>query len=357
MFIVGTTKTPVASSPESEQNATTTHRRALTFASAPVSDESDFDRDDVAEAEPKRKKTGKKKNDELPLQPRGTNSKTSKNAVVRSNTMPDNQSSADELEIENEDSQTFAGFKMRTAKQERTRRQAELESRQTRKATHSGRAYADDRGNEPGSYTQTASTLTQSVKLSKRDRLQFPESTNYMNEYESLPYHVLQRKLAVADVEEDAEEDRDMHELIPGGHMPQNGEDILVKGNVPPADVLEGARRRNVVTEKKHQRQRISSSPASSGSESQSSKAGSSSPVVTSSATQQNQSMQSIPERNLDDSSDEDEGLLRFDIQTGKLIRPVNFKAGSETKDFEPGQSEEEDNFVPTLVDGPRPST
>lgn len=62
-----------------------------------------------------------------------------------------------------------------------------------------------------------------------------------------------------------------------------------------------------------------------------------------------------------DDSSDDDndnDNVLRFDTSSGELIRPVRRKVPSASNGaLEPGQSEEEDDYVPTLADAPRPST
>jgi hypothetical protein len=189
-----------------------------------LSDESDFNRDDAPPEDEQRKRTGKKKKNEA----KATKSVTSKNSIKDLGGASREQSSADEFEVENEDSQTFAVFKMRTANQEQARKKAERESRRisnqsyvdtarTGGKKHINNNSSQSSGSSRGSSREeiqhsiaTISGMTQSVKLSKRTRLQFP----VFGQDESLPYQVMQRKSAFLSEGEDEDNSEDDQELL-----------------------------------------------------------------------------------------------------------------------------------------------
>ncbi|KAJ9105530.1 hypothetical protein QFC21_001901 [Naganishia friedmannii] len=355
------------SSSGSKQKAHVANKKApLAYEAAPLSDNSDFDRNDAPAEDEQRQRTGKtKKNEAKP-----TKSGKSKNSNKRSAKVSHDQSSEDE------DSQTFAVFKMRTANQEQARKEAERESLKISKSSYTdtartnGKKHTDinssqSSGSSRGSFKEqhqnsliTISGMTQSVQLSKRARLQ----SSLFGHDESLPYHVMQLKSAI--VEEDGEDLQDDQELLQSGLGPKKTEENDGNRMIPSfppkpengktlLDLL-GSQQRQADAQKKqgHRRERPDGLNTESGPDSSPNEEDDSSQVVNGLKKPENIK---INEEDSSDDGDDDDEILRFDTVTGELIRPVNAKNASVNKGIsEPGQSEEENDFVPTLADAPK---
>ncbi|KAJ9120583.1 hypothetical protein QFC22_002512 [Naganishia vaughanmartiniae] len=349
----------------------------LTFEAAPLSDESDFDQDDTPpEEDGKRtgKRTGKKKKKEAKV----TESGESKSSVKRSGKASHEPSSADEVEVENEDSQTFAVFKMRTAHQEQARKEAERQSRRisqqrdTDSAAISGQKHLANHinqssGSSAGSSreehqmsTLTISGMSQSVKLSKRTPLRFPVS----GQEESVPYHVMQRKAIMADGEDEEysqDEEEELRAALVQKRAKDNEGNVMIPSYPPlPAsrktllDLLIRKSQPRNTSHKQRQRNRGSDrSNNQSGSGSSADEGVDPSPKI----NDVKKLDEKVLSEDISSNDDDDDEILRFDTTTGRLIRPLRRKKTLGTRDaLEPGQSEEEPDFVPTLVDMPRPS-
>lgn len=118
----------------------------------------------------------------------------------------------EELEVADDDSQTFAGFKMRMAAQEKTRIENERYNRQSVKSSKSQKRRSDpsavinvDTDEEDSAFEGAKKKLDmlQSVQVSRRAPIQFPSLG------ESVPYSDLKRYRPAIEYEDDDEVEED----------------------------------------------------------------------------------------------------------------------------------------------------
>lgn len=115
--------------------------------------------------------------------------------------------------VADDDSQTFAGFKMRIAAQEKTRIENERYSDQSVHRKEVINVSTDEEDFELDR-AKINSKSSQSVQVTRRDPVAFPDTTSYLNE--SIPYFALKRTRR-GTLYEDDEEDVDEEVEVPAG--------------------------------------------------------------------------------------------------------------------------------------------
>jgi hypothetical protein len=199
-----------------------------------LSDDSDFDRDEDQEQDRKKGKAGKR-----PDKTDRTCADQSVNKTGRRSKRPSSNhsstSSVDELEVADDDSQTFAGFKMRVAAQEQVRVLNEREEKRSQKSKRSRTDIrgvidieADDDEDDPDSAKVIPSTsvMSQSVQISTRKRSNGP----HFNMDESWPYPSSRYGPRRDEEDESEEEDAELSKAVNGkktGRANAGKDDVL----------------------------------------------------------------------------------------------------------------------------------
>ena len=159
-----------------------------------LSDESDFDNADEDDSSLKRGKNGR------------TSKPGQKTGNQRGSRKRESVLLKEELEVADDDSQTFAGFKMRIAAQEKTRIENERYSQQS---AHRKEVINVDTDEEDFEFDGAKKNFKSSppVQGMRSDPAVFPDITSYL--HESIPYFDLKRtrrEIVYEDEEEDADE-------------------------------------------------------------------------------------------------------------------------------------------------------
>lgn len=165
------------------------------FCSTALSDGSDFDRDEEHEEDRKKRKSGRQSNKSDRKSRKDESLGKAGRRSKRPSPSHSSTSSVDELEVADDDSQTFAGFKMRVAAQEQVRVRNEWEEKRSQKNKKPGpniRGFIDIEGDDDDDDPDSAKVITstsmmsQSVQISRRKRPNLPQT----NMDESWPYHI-----------------------------------------------------------------------------------------------------------------------------------------------------------------------
>lgn len=200
-----------------------------------LSDDSDVDRDEDQEQDRKKGTAGKQSN--KTGRKSRTNQSLGKTGRRDKMSSPNHSStsSVDELEVADDDSQTFAGFKMRVAAQEQVRVLNEREEKRSQKSKRPRtniRAFidmeADDDDDDPDSAKVIPSTsvMSQSVQISTRKRSNGP----HFNMDESWPYPSSRYGPRRDEKDESEEEDAELSKGVNGkktGRANAGKDDVL----------------------------------------------------------------------------------------------------------------------------------
>ncbi|KAJ9114953.1 hypothetical protein QFC20_001328 [Naganishia adeliensis] len=334
---------------------------------APLSDGSDFDRDEEHEEDRKKRKLGRQSNKSDRKSRKDESLGKAGRRSKRSSRSHSSTSSVDELEVADDDSQTFAGFKMRVAAQEQVRVRDEWEENRSQKNKKPGpniRGFIDIEGDDDDGDPDSAKVITstsmmsQSVQISRRKRPNLPQT----NMDESWPYHIGLYGPEEESGDEDAKilkavngkktdlsdggkktvspnlERRDSPTIVNIVLCPaRNGHHLVA---VPPQDRMMTRMPRITLRNQKQQGKAASPTPA----------------AIPNQVNSNTQPSQMDEEDEILNSEDECNPLV-FDANIGKLIRPTLPTAFNKSSNphLEEGQSEEEEGYQATGADEKAP--